>query len=86
MIKENTVVLKLSNKEIQKLVALLYKGCAYDGCFLSKVVGKNDWELVSSFQQKLVDGSNKYKDKNIKVRAFNGALTNELTGELLFKD
>ena len=86
MSKENTIVLKLSNKEIAKLITLLYRGCAYDGCFLSKVAGENSWKFISDFQQKFVDGSSKYKDKNIKIRVFNGTLINELTGELLFRD
>ena len=84
MTKENTITLKLTNREVRRLVELLYKGNSYNGCFCSDTMGKKDWEFTSKIQQMLVDGSDKYKDKNIKVHVFNGRLSNEATGKPLF--
>lgn len=72
--KKNKILIELSNAEINRLTNILFKGSAYDECYYDKRTCTLDENFIRNFYQMLVDGSDKYKDKNIKVTSFNGIL------------
>ena len=72
--KKNKITIELSNAEINRLTKLLFKGTAYDETYYDRRTCTLDEKLKDKFYQMLVDGSDKYKDKNIKVYSYNGVL------------
>ncbi len=72
--KKNKITIELSNAEINRLTNLLFKGTAYDETYYDRRTCTLDEKFRETFCQMLVDGSEKYKDKNIKVTTFNGIL------------
>lgn len=72
--KKNKITLKLSNAEINRLTNLLSKGTAYDECYYDRRTCTLDEKFKEKFCQMLVDSTETYKDKNIKVYSYNGIL------------
>lgn len=72
--KKNKITLELTNAEINRLTDLLFKGTAYDECYYDRRTCTLDEKFRENFCQMIVDGSDKYKDQNIKVKTYNGRL------------
>lgn len=72
--RKNKITIELSNAEINRLTKLLFKGTAYDETYYDRRTCTLDENFREKFCQMLVDGTDKYKDKNIKVKTYNGIL------------
>lgn len=72
--KKNKIILELSNAEVNRLTKLIFKGTAYNACYYDRRTRTLDEKFKDMIYQMIVDGSEKYKNRNIKVYSFNGEL------------
>lgn len=84
MRKKNKITLELSNAEVNRLTKLIFKGTAYNSCYYDRRTCTLDEKFKDMIYQMIVDGSEKYKDKNINAGSFNGELREYEKGYILF--
>ena len=82
--KKNKITLELTNAEVNRLTRLIFKGTEYIECYYDRRTCTLDEKFKDMIYQMIVDGSEKYKDKNLKVGSFNGELREYENGYKLF--
>lgn len=82
--KKNKIALELTNAEVNRLTRLIFKGTAYNECYYDRRTCTLDEKFKDMIYQMIVDGSEKYKDKKLKVGSFNGELREYENGYKLF--